>query len=200
MRRTPSAALSSSALSRRLGTAAAALLLGTSLAACGNESDTDAGSTTGGDTPSATASGSTEESSSDLPDWAPEILTDDDGAVTGLDVSDIAPVSDELLVEEVTTGDGAPVEAGQSITANYFGQLTDADEPFDESFSGSPFTAPIGVGSLIPGWDEGLVGVPVGSRVIMSIPPDLAYGDQGAGDAIPPGSTLFFVVDIIEAA
>ena len=175
------------------------MLLGTSLVGCGEDDSTALPTQSAGETSSESASSSSEESA-DLPDWAPQILTDDEGSVTGLDVSDIAPLSDELLVEEVITGDGPPVEAGQDITANYFGQVPDADEPFDESYSGSPFTAPIGVGRLIQGWDEGLVGIPVGSRVIMSIPSDQAYGDAGAPPDIPGGATLFFVVDIIDAA
>ena len=91
-----------------------------------------------------------------------------------------------------------PVEQGQTITADYFGQLADQDAPFDESYSGEPFQAPIGVGSLIPGWDQGLVGVPVGSRLVMSIPADLGYGESGSGP-IPGGATLYFVIDIIDA-
>jgi FKBP-type peptidyl-prolyl cis-trans isomerase len=118
--------------------------------------------------------------------------------VTGLDFSGVGEPSAELQVAEVTTGTGAPVEQGQTITADYFGQLADEDAPFDESYSSEPFESPIGVGSLIPGWDQGLVGVPVGSRVVMSIPPDLGYGESGSGP-IPGGATLYFVIDIIDA-
>ncbi len=177
------------ALSRRPGAVAAAVLLSALLVGCGGE---DA------DQVAADASASASATAGALPSWAPQIITDDEDRVTGLDFSDIDPLSDELLVEQVKTGDGPAVEAGQSITANYFGQVSDSDEPFDESFSSSPFTAPIGTGNLIPGWDQGLVGVPVGSRVVMSIPPDLGYGDAGSGP-IPGGSTLFFVIDIIDA-
>jgi len=185
-------------LPRRLAAlSAAALLGGALLVGCGEENGSGAA-----DEPVAgtqTDGADSDVSSSELPDWAPEILTDGDDNVTGLDFTDIAPLSDELLVEEVVTGDGPPVEQGQTITADYFGQLPDADAPFDESFSKEPFSAPIGVGSLIAGWDQGLVGVPVGSRVIMSIPSDLGYGDAGAGADIPGGSTLFFVIDIVDA-
>lgn len=197
----------SAALTRRLGAAAATVLLGALLVGCGEENDTNLGIDPAGESqveesePDESAEEEVGEPGSEaLPDWAPEILTDDEGDVTGFDFADIAPLSDELLVAQVTTGDGAPVEAGQTITADYFGQLPDADAPFDESFSKEPFSAPIGVGSLIAGWDEGLVGIPAGSRVVMSIPPSLGYGDQGAGADIPPGATLFFVVDIIEAS
>lgn len=189
-------------LPRRLAAlSAAALLGGALLVGCGEENDADVATDPAVETQSPDTG--SEAAPSETPDWAPEILTDGDGDgddnVTGLDFADIAPLSDELLVEEVVTGDGPPVEQGQTITADYFGQLPDADAPFDESFSKEPFSAPIGVGSLIAGWDQGLVGVPVGSRVIMSIPSDLGYGDAGAGADIPGGATLFFVIDIIDA-
>jgi peptidylprolyl isomerase len=162
------------------------------LAGCSD--DSDSGTSTAKD-PAPTAAGEPGA----LPDWAPKVITDEDNDVTGLDFSGVGEPSDELQVAEVSTGDGAPVEKGQTITADYFGQVADQDEPFDESYSGEPFEAPIGVGSLIPGWDQGLVGVPVGSRVVMSIPPDLGYGEAGSGP-IPGGATLYFVIDIIDAA
>ncbi len=180
-------------LPRRLAGGVAVVLLASLLVGCGNENDTAT------DTPSSAEPATPESASAELPSWAPQIETDAEDSVTGLDFSAIDPVSDELLVAEVVTGDGPAVEAGQDITANYFGQLPDADAPFDESFSGAPFTAPIGVGSLIAGWDQGLVGIAVGSRVVMSIPPDLGYGEAGAGADIPGGATLFFVIDIIDA-
>ena len=163
------------------------------LAGCSDDSDSD------GSTAKDPAPTSAQNQPGALPDWAPKVITDENNDVTGLDFADgVGEPNDELQIAEVTTGTGAPVEKGQTITADYFGQLADEDAPFDESFSGEPFQAPIGVGSLIPGWDQGLVGVPVGSRVVMSIPPDLGYGEGGSGP-IPGGSTLYFVIDIIDA-
>jgi len=187
--------------SLRLTAAAVTALLATLVAGCGGDDSSGANTAKDPATSAASSSESGSSAGSDpgaLPDWAPKVITDDANDVTGLDFSDVGEPSDQLQVAEVTTGTGAPVEQGQTITADYFGQLADADEPFDESFSGEPFEAPIGVGSLIPGWDQGLVGVPVGSRVVMSIPPDLGYGDSGSGP-IPGGATLYFVVDIIDA-
>ncbi|WP_323793796.1 FKBP-type peptidyl-prolyl cis-trans isomerase [Nocardioides sp.] len=189
---------------RPLGAVAATVLAGALLVGCGD--DNSAASVLAGDAATSVepgeVDGDTEDggsrTSGDLPSWSPEILTEGDDVV-GLDDSDIDPLSDELLIHEVITGDGPPVEVGQTITADYFGQVPESDAPFDESFSSSPFQAPIGVGSLIQGWDEGLIGVPVGSRVVMSIPSDQAYGEAGSPPAIPGGATLFFVVDIIEA-
>ena len=186
---------------RPLGAAAATVLAGALLVGCGD--DNSAASIDAAEKPETAESGASSGTSSgtvsgDLPSWAPEIITEGDDVV-GLDDSDVDPLSDELLIAEVITGDGPPVEVGQTITADYFGQVPESDAPFDESFSGSPFQAPIGVGSLIQGWDEGLIGVPVGSRVIMSIPSDQAYGDAGSPPVIPGGATLYFVVDIIDA-
>jgi peptidylprolyl isomerase len=184
-------------------TIAAVTLLGLSLTACGDDSDSDGGTAKDPAPSSESEPAETSDTSAvpvpgDYPDWAPEIVVDTDNNVTGLDFSNVGEPSDQLEVAEVTTGTGAPVEAGQTITADYFGQLAEADAPFDESYSSEPFQAPIGVGSLIPGWDQGLVGVPVGSRLVMSIPPDLGYGDSGSGP-IPGGATLYFVIDIIDA-
>lgn len=182
---------------RRLLTIAAVTVLGLSLTACG---DDDSGDDSAKD-PAPTSAAASDPGAAEpgaLPDWAPKIITDDGDDVTGLDFSAVGEPSDQLEIAQVTTGTGPAVEAGQTITADYFGQLADQPEPFDESFSSEPFQAPIGVGSLIPGWDQGLVGVPVGSRVVMSIPPDLGYGEGGSG-SIPGGATLYFVVDIIDA-
>jgi hypothetical protein len=111
-------------------------------------------------------------------------------------VADDAPTA--LVVQDLITGSGPVVEAGQMLTVNYSGWLWDGTA-FDSSWTnGQTFTTPIGQGAVIPGWDTGLVGQTVGSRVLLVIPPDQAYGDQESG-AIPAGSTLVFVVDILAA-
>lgn len=187
-------------LRRRLGPLAAAALLGVVLVGCSD----DEGATTATDPASSSDAGSEatpdSPSAAELPEWAPAIITDDADLVTGLDFTDTPEPSDELLVATVVEGDGPPVEVGQTITANYFGSLYEADAPFDESYSSAPFDAPIGVGSLIAGWDQSIPGIPVGSRIIMSIPSDLGYGDAGSPPTIPGGAPLFFVIDIIDAA
>ncbi|CAN5507274.1 hypothetical protein BH11ACT8_BH11ACT8_17440 [soil metagenome] len=197
---------------RRIGGACAVVLMGALLVGCGQENDgkqvsaTDPGesTSTATETPTSSATaggtGSAAPVSGDLPAWAPAIRTDEDDNVVGLDFTDVPEPSDELLVAEVRTGDGPPVESGQTITADYFGQLPGTDGPFDSSYGIQPFQAPIGQGMLIKGWDEGLVGVPVGSRVIMSVPPDLGYGADGYPPQIPGDATLYFVIDIIAAA
>ncbi len=87
------------------------------------------------------------------------------------------------------------------IVANYLGQVFDAKKPFDESYSGEPVAFPIGLGNVIKGWDQALVGQTVGSRVILAIPAKLGYGTKGSPQAgIEGGDTLYFVVDILAAA
>ena len=81
----------------------------------------------------------------------------------------------------------------------YSGWLFDGT-PFDSSWvNGAPFTTQIGTGSVIQGWDQGIIGQTVGSQVLLVIPPDLAYGDTERG-TIPASSTLIFVVDILDAS
>ena len=84
---------------------------------------------------------------------------------------------------------------------NYLGQVYDGEAPFDSSYArGEPTSFQIGTGAVVKGWDEALVGRAVGSRVLLSIPPDLGYGEDGNKDAGITGTdTLYFVVDILAA-
>ena len=135
----------------------------------------------------------------DVPGDIPTIKGGD--TPTGFDFSK-APKkpSSELQVVTVVEGTGPKLEKGQTLTMNYLGQ-TYRGEVFDQTYDkGQPASFQIGVGSLIDGWDEGLVGVPIGSRVILVIPPDKGYGEQGSGDKIPGNATLVFVVDLLAAA
>ncbi|MDG4795771.1 FKBP-type peptidyl-prolyl cis-trans isomerase [Micromonospora sp. WMMD1082] len=103
----------------------------------------------------------------------------------------------KLTVTPLIEGTGPKVEAGQSITTNYVGVFFENGEEFDSSWvRGQPATFPIGVGQVIEGWDKGLVGVTVGSRVQLDIPAEQAYGD---GEGGRPGGPLRFVVDILAA-
>ena len=107
--------------------------------------------------------------------------------------------SDELVVEVLHAGDGQEVEAGDTITCHYYGAVFGSDVDFDNSFDrGGALSFQIGVGMVIPGWDEGLVGKRVGDRVLLSIPSELGYGERGVPQAgIPGGATLVFVTDIL---
>lgn len=103
----------------------------------------------------------------------------------------------KLVVTPLIKGKGAAVKAGQTITVNYVGVTYAKGEEFDASWkAGQPVSFPIGVGQVIPGWDQGLVGVTVGSRVQLDIPADLAYGETPQQPGAPAGP-LRFVVDIL---
>jgi peptidylprolyl isomerase len=104
----------------------------------------------------------------------------------------------ELKVTPVIKGTGPEVKAGQQLAVNYVGVTYSDGKEVDSSWkTGQPAEFPVGVGRLIKGWDEGLVGVPVGSRVQLDIPADKAYGEQTT-DGRPAGD-LRFVVDILQA-
>lgn len=103
-----------------------------------------------------------------------------------------------LQVHVLRTGHGTTVEAGNEIEVNYLGQ-TWGGHVFDNSYDrGQPLAFPIGVGMVIRGWDTTLVGQPVGSRLLLTIPPEHGYGARGVPQAgIRGDDTLVFVVDIL---
>lgn len=104
----------------------------------------------------------------------------------------------ELEIEDIEEGDGEEAAEGDQLSVNYVGVLYENGEEFDNSYDrGVPFDFPLGGGQVIPGWDEGLVGMKVGGRRQLTIPPDLGYGPQGQPPDIPPDSTLVFVIDLV---
>jgi FKBP-type peptidyl-prolyl cis-trans isomerase FkpA len=103
-----------------------------------------------------------------------------------------------LFIEDLAVGSGSEaLGPGQFITVHYTGWLADGTE-FDSSRGGEPFAFPLGVGYVIPGWDAGLVGMRVGGRRRLTIPPHLGYGAQGAGALVPPHATLTFEVELLD--
>ncbi|GGY48659.1 FKBP-type peptidyl-prolyl cis-trans isomerase [Streptomyces omiyaensis] len=106
----------------------------------------------------------------------------------------------ELKVNVISEGDGPVTKDGDALQVNYLGQTWDSTTPFDNSFDrGEPFSLTLGAGQVIKGWDQGLKGQKVGSRVEIGIPPELGYGEQGSPPSIKGGATLVFVVDILKA-
>jgi peptidylprolyl isomerase len=106
-----------------------------------------------------------------------------------------------LIVQPLIKGTGPVVKSGQSITVHYTGVLWKDGSMFDASGPrGKPATFPIGTGGVIPGWDKGLVGQTVGSRILLVLPPAEGYGAAGSPPKIGPTDTLVFVVDILAAA
>ena len=103
-------------------------------------------------------------------------------------------------MQPLIEGDREEVAAGQTVTVHYTGVKWSDGEQFDSSLeAGQPFSTVIGAGQVIPGWDEGLVGQTVGSRVLLVIPPEAsAYGEDPSANL--GGETLVFVVDILAAS
>jgi peptidylprolyl isomerase len=107
-----------------------------------------------------------------------------------------------LVVQPLINGNGTKVVKGQTITVHYTGVIWPGGKTFDSSWTkGSPASFPIGLGKVIAGWDQGLVGKKVGSQILLVIPPDKGYGVTGKSEAGIKGTdTLVFVVDILDAA
>ena len=104
-----------------------------------------------------------------------------------------------LVVEDLIEGDGPEATAGQDVQVHYVGVAWSTGRQFDASWDRrSPFTFPLGEGSVIKGWDEGVQGMKVGGRRRLTIPPHLGYGSAGAGGVIRGGETLVFVVDLLD--
>ena len=105
--------------------------------------------------------------------------------------------ADGLKFFDEITGVGVQANSGNTVTVNYLGTLENGTK-FDSSYDRkTPFTTQIGVGQVIKGWDEGIVGMKVGGKRKLIIPPNLGYGSQNLG-SIPPNSTLIFEVELLD--
>jgi len=103
----------------------------------------------------------------------------------------------KVEMKDLVVGKGQEAKSGDVVSVHYVGTLTDGKE-FDQSRKrGQPFSFPLGQGRVIKGWDQGVVGMKVGGKRKLTIPPSLGYGERGAG-AIPPNSTLVFEVELLE--
>ena len=109
----------------------------------------------------------------------------------------IKTMENGLKIEDIKIGNGAEAKAGVTITVNYLGTLLNGVK-FDSSYDrGQPFSFLLGARQVIPGWDEGLLGMKVGGKRKLTIPPSLAYGEKGVPGAIPANSTLVFEVELL---
>ncbi len=138
------------------------------------------------------------------PEWMPKPKFRD-GVIKSFDFTGTPEPTDDLRRVQLIKGTGPRVKKGQTIAVRYLGQAFGEDKPFDENFGdsgqGAPTTFSIGTGAVIKGWDQGLDGVPVGSRVVLEIPSELGYGAEGSPDSgIPKDATLVFMIDILAAA
>jgi FKBP-type peptidyl-prolyl cis-trans isomerase len=187
------------------------LLLATSLvlfiAACSSNSDGDetveAGSNDTSQSVETTAAAPTTEASEGSPQGtltdaasAPVTASDDAGKPTVTITEPGEPA--DLILSDTTVGTGLAAAQGDLAEIHYVGLLTDGTE-FDNSWDrDATFMVPVGTGAVIPGFDQGLVGMAEGGRRVLVIPPSLGYGASGAGAAIPADATLIFVIDMVK--
>jgi len=109
-----------------------------------------------------------------------------------------------ILLLDSVIGTGDTASAGQTVSVHYTGWLFDANatdnkgKKFDSSVDrGRPFEFPLGAGRVIKGWDNGFEGMKVGGKRTLIIPPEMGYGERGAGSSIPPNATLLFDVEML---
>ncbi len=120
-------------------------------------------------------------------------------------IQDVIVMENGLRIQIVFKGEGEEIKSGEVARVHYTGWLYDEGAPdgkgvkFDSSRDrGTPFAFKLGIGQVIQGWDLGVAGMMVGERRILTIPPELGYGDRGFGPDIPPGATLLFDVELVE--
>ena len=147
-----------------------------------------------------TAEGAEDTASSEVPASDNSAIAGSYASELNVDLAVMTRTQSGLYYQDIATGEGPAVQAGQTVRVHYTGWLPDGTK-FDSSRDrNEPLEVTVGVGNVIPGWDEGLQGMQVGGQRKLVIPPNLAYGDRGAGGVIPPGATLVFDVELVEIA
>jgi len=103
----------------------------------------------------------------------------------------------ELVIKDIEIGSGEEIKEGDLVSVHYKGTLEDGKK-FDSSYDrGEPIEYTFGIGQVIQGWEEGLKGIKVGGKRTLTIPSEMAYGERGAGNVIPPNATLIFDVELV---
>jgi peptidylprolyl isomerase len=170
-----------------------ALIATVGLAACGDDDDGDGG---GGETPPPP---SAQEQTETEPTPSEQREALEDTSVKPEIPRPSGSPPRRLQTDDIVRGKGPAAKPGDTVLVHYAGVTFSTGEEFDASWNrGEPFPFPLGGGQVIEGWDRGIVGMKVGGRRMLTIPPELAYGAQGFPPAIGPNETLVFVVDLLE--
>lgn len=104
----------------------------------------------------------------------------------------------DLVIEDLIVGTGDEAQSGANVEVHYVGVSWSTQKEFDASWNrGDSFEFRLGAGQVIAGWDQGVAGMKVGGRRVLTIPPNMGYGAKGAGGVIKGGETLIFVVDLL---
>lgn len=112
--------------------------------------------------------------------------------------STMQTMPNELIIENIAVGEGKEAIIGSTVFVHYTGTLQNGIK-FDSSLDrGQPFSFTLGNNQVIQGWEQGILGMKAGGKRKLTIPPDLGYGQTGAGDVIPPNATLLFEVELLE--
>jgi peptidylprolyl isomerase len=176
----------------KLITLTLALVLSAGIAACGEDDEPASGGDEAAATPTPTETAS---------EAGVEAIVQAIGKDTKAKPEIPAPQGDpppELVIRDIVKGNGPKAKAGDELSMQYVGNSWSTGQQFDASWDrgAQPFAFQLGAGMVIPGWDQGLVGLRKGGRRLLIIPPDMGYGPNGTPDGtIAPNETLVFVVD-----
>jgi len=168
-----------------------AVVLATSVSACGGDDD---------------SAGSAPETATSQPDTSTTASLSPAEIEHRLKNTGVKPVLGHptgspprrLVVEDIVKGKGPPAKKGDTVMVHYVGQNFSNGKEFDNSWDrGAPFPVTIGVSQVIEGWTRGLVGIREGGRRMLTVPPELGYGPQGYPPDVPPNETLVYVIDAV---
>ena len=189
----------------RVGVGLAALAAAALIAGCGgsgNSSTITVGNENKADEALATATSTTSSTSTSPTSTTAAVKTPTSGPLSKEPhvTPPSGPAPTKLVTKEIIKGTGTEAKSGDAVTVNYVGVLYKSGKVFNASWETKqtfPFT--LGKGDVIPGWEQGVVGMKVGGRRELIIPAALAYGAKGSPPKIPPNEPLVFVVDLLSA-
>jgi peptidylprolyl isomerase len=180
---------------QKIGKIVVAVAAALSLAACGQDAKPGTAAPAGPPVPSSSAAPANQSKGREC--TAEDVKTTGKfGEAPAITIPDDCDPPKKLITKDLSDGTGNGAKAGQDLKMNYTLVTWSDKQKLDSSFDrGEPFDLQLGAGQVIPGWDQGLVGIKQGARRLLIIPPDLGYGQGGNG--IQPNETLVFVTDAV---